>query len=320
MTNSPDIAAMREACAQLLGDCIEQQFGVAVPASWSDTMIDELQALSAQRETGGSQRQIIAYAECDARSCGDPTCPYTHQPTYADQPTPAADGELVPGSVWKEPEDDCWTSEVQALGGYEVVATVHGATEAQAMIRRDLVLAALQSSPAASTGGGREAIARLLCEQQGGDPDAVAVEEHDSWDGPLWTVFLKDADAILKLTPSHSGETGEVSIADVWQQAEENHRLYSATGGREEDIRFLTLGLTGEAGEVANFVKKRWRDGDGHDEAIRLEIADVCAYAFMLANTMGMTPADLMATIAHKQQVFIAKMKSRTSPDDGGLS
>lgn len=45
----------------------------------------------------------------------------------------------------------------------------------------------------------REAIARKLCEQHGGDPDAVASEEHDCWEGPLWTVFVKEADAILAL-------------------------------------------------------------------------------------------------------------------------
>jgi len=101
-------------------------------------------------------------------------------------------------------------------------------------------------------------------------------------------------------------------IAAVWTQAEDNHRRYSDTGDRESDIRFLTLGLAGEAGEVANFVKKRWRDGDGHDQAIRYEIADVCAYAFMLASTMGMSPQDLIDTIAEKQRVFVAKMQARS--------
>lgn len=102
-------------------------------------------------------------------------------------------------------------------------------------------------------------------------------------------------------------------ISGVWQQAENNHRIYSDTGDKERDIQFLTLGLTGEAGEVANFVKKRWRDGDGHDADIRKEIADVCAYAFMLANTMGMAPRDLIDTIAEKQAVFVAKMDARAA-------
>ncbi len=107
-----------------------------------------------------------------------------------------------------------------------------------------------------------------------------------------------------------------VSLESVWAQAIENHERYSYTGGQEGDIRFLAMGLCGEAGELANFVKKRWRDGDGHNEAICYEIADVCAYAFMLAHTMGMTPEDLVETIAEKQRVFIAKMQARNPPPD----
>lgn len=132
---------------------------------------------------------------------------------------------------------------------------------------------------------------------------------------------------------AHSAPTGEMGeydrgLASVWAQAERSHADYSGTGDHESDIRFLTLGLTGETGEVmtaileaaslvaaggrtANLVKKRWRDGDGHDQAIRYEIADVCAYAFMLASTMGMTPADLIETIAEKQRVFVLKMQAR---------
>jgi NTP pyrophosphatase (non-canonical NTP hydrolase) len=108
-------------------------------------------------------------------------------------------------------------------------------------------------------------------------------------------------------------EVGDAFLS-VWKQADHNHRTYSDTGSRENDIRFLALGLTGEAGELANFIKKRWRDGDGHDEAIQKEIADVCAYAFMLANVMGQSPSDLLAVMAEKQSVFVAKMRARATP------
>lgn len=101
------------------------------------------------------------------------------------------------------------------------------------------------------------------------------------------------------------------SLESVWQQARENHERHSATGSDEDDIRFLALGLTGEDGELANFVKKRWRDGDDHAEDIRKEIADVCAYAFMLADRMGLDPSGLIAMIAYKQKVFLEKMALR---------
>jgi NTP pyrophosphatase (non-canonical NTP hydrolase) len=104
-------------------------------------------------------------------------------------------------------------------------------------------------------------------------------------------------------------ELGE-SMRNVWAQAISNHHSYSRTGDDESDVRFLTLGLAGEAGELANFVKKRWRDGELHDDDIRKEIADVCAYAFMLAARFDMSPRDLLDLMAHKQQVFVEKMKA----------
>ena len=100
------------------------------------------------------------------------------------------------------------------------------------------------------------------------------------------------------------------TLESVWQQAEDNHASYSATGSLELDIRFFALGLAGEAGELANFAKKRWRDGEGHDQAIKYEVADVCAYAFMLAKAMGMSPQDLIDTIAFKQRAFVEKMRA----------
>jgi NTP pyrophosphatase (non-canonical NTP hydrolase) len=133
-------------------------------------------------------------------------------------------------------------------------------------------------------------------------------------------VSIDDALRAILAFASQQAPGGGATLDSVWLQAEQNHRIYSDTGDHERDIQFLTLGLAGEAGEVANFVKKRWRDGDGHDDDIRKEIADVCAYAFMLANTMGMTPGDLMQVIADKQAVFVAKMQARPAMLDAAPS
>lgn len=100
-------------------------------------------------------------------------------------------------------------------------------------------------------------------------------------------------------------------ISAIWAQARDNHARYSATGSTEEDIRFFGLGLTGEAGEVANFIKKRWRDGVGHDEDLRRECADVFAYTIMLAQALDMSASDLVAMVAYKQEIFVAKMEAR---------
>jgi NTP pyrophosphatase (non-canonical NTP hydrolase) len=53
---------------------------------------------------------------------------------------------------------------------------------------------------------------------------------------------------------------------------------YSST-----DERFLALALCGEAGELANLIKKRWRDGADLTEEIRDEIADIRIYLELLA-------------------------------------
>lgn len=140
--------------------------------------------------------------------------------------------------------------------------------------------------------------------------------------------------AALAEVPAN-GATSEESrlgaaLLSVWFQARENHQRYSVTGDDESDLRFLTLGMVGEAGEameavlgaalvvmsagkVANLVKKRWRDGDGHEDEIRKELADVLAYAFMLADRRGITPAVLLETIAEKQRAFIGKMEERAA-------
>lgn len=109
--------------------------------------------------------------------------------------------------------------------------------------------------------------------------------------------------------------TDTPTLESVWDQAQRNHAQYSETGSVEDDIRFFALGLTGEAGEVANFVKKRWRDGEAHTDDLRKECADVIAYTIMLADALGMTADDLIATVAHKQQVFIDKMEARQRAD-----
>lgn len=49
------------------------------------------------------------------------------------------------------------------------------------------------------------------------------------------------------------------------------------------DERFLALALCGETGELANMIKKRWRDGVYLTEEIRDEIADIRIYLELIA-------------------------------------
>jgi len=69
---------------------------------------------------------------------------------------------------------------------------------------------------------------------------------------------------------------------------------------KEKATEYLTLGLTGEAGEIANKVKKFIRDGASQDEylakriEIGYEIGDVLWYCAVLAKEMDMNLGHIM--------------------------
>jgi NTP pyrophosphatase (non-canonical NTP hydrolase) len=69
---------------------------------------------------------------------------------------------------------------------------------------------------------------------------------------------------------------------------------------KHQAMEYLTLGLTGEAGEIANKVKKFIRDGAPPDEyeakkiEIGYEIGDVLWYCAVLAEEMGMNLGHIM--------------------------
>ena len=95
-----------------------------------------------------------------------------------------------------------------------------------------------------------------------------------------------------------------VERRDDWKErARQNHERYAAIGNVSKDpdgpehIRFLALALCGEAGELANLIKKRWR-GDAIDDCdIAEELADVRVYLEHLARAMEI---DLDAVCAAK--------------------
>ena len=78
---------------------------------------------------------------------------------------------------------------------------------------------------------------------------------------------------------------------------------------REHAIVYPTLGLNGEAGEVADKVKKTIRDfggvfSDERRQAIAMELGDVMWYAATLANDLGFTLNEIA-------DMNIAKLQSR---------
>lgn len=74
-----------------------------------------------------------------------------------------------------------------------------------------------------------------------------------------------------------------------------------------EDERFLTLALCGEVGELANMVKKRWRDGVDLQEEIRDELADIRVYLELLAFQFNIDGKALDQRVEQKLRKVAAK-------------
>ena len=85
-----------------------------------------------------------------------------------------------------------------------------------------------------------------------------------------------------------------ISDLDMYQQVAKTTAIYP----REQAIIYPTLGLTGEAGEVANKVKKIIRDGSNKNDdrmvsEIKSEIGDCLWYIAVLADDIGIKLSDI---------------------------
>ena len=93
---------------------------------------------------------------------------------------------------------------------------------------------------------------------------------------------------------NESNKYKKVSDLDMYQQVAKTTAIYP----REQAIIYPTLGLTGEAGEVANKVKKIIRD-DGNKineslvQEISAEIGDCLWYISILADDIGCKLSDI---------------------------
>lgn len=96
---------------------------------------------------------------------------------------------------------------------------------------------------------------------------------------------------------------------DEYQKAAHATAIYPS----EVALAYVTMGLVGEAGEIANKVKKVYRDGDSDvraeftargDESLAKELGDVLWYCAELATVIGVNLGDVAAN-------NIAKLQSR---------
>lgn len=82
-------------------------------------------------------------------------------------------------------------------------------------------------------------------------------------------------------------------------------------------VSYMTLGLAGEAGEIANKVKKLIRDGDSPEKraAIAAELGDVLWYVAGLATELGVNLGDVAQANLDKLNKRAAEGKIQGSGD-----
>jgi len=98
----------------------------------------------------------------------------------------------------------------------------------------------------------------------------------------------------------------EKRVSDISATLYQEKACETAIFPKNKAMEYLTLGLTGEAGEIANKVKKFIRDGAAQDEylakriEIGYEIGDVLWYCAVLAKEMEMDLGHIMESNLQK--------------------
>jgi len=97
--------------------------------------------------------------------------------------------------------------------------------------------------------------------------------------------------------------------ANSYQQWTLSTAIYPGAGtGNDAELSYLGLGLNGEAGEVADKIKKHLRDGKLDIGGIVYELGDVCWYVARLAESLGYSLEDVL-------EINHSKLESRKTRD-----
>ena len=121
----------------------------------------------------------------------------------------------------------------------------------------------------------------------------------------------------LGVRTNENHKYNRISDLDMYQQVAKTTAIYP----REQAIIYPTLGLTGEAGEVANKVKKIIRDGTNKNnenlvQEISAEIGDCLWYISVLADDIGVKLSDIANSNLEKLENRKKKGTIHGSGDD----
>jgi len=129
-------------------------------------------------------------------------------------------------------------------------------------------------------------------------------EHRSRYEGAMYR-FIKAIEQNGRLKPNQ--DTGSFDIFALHEKM--TSHLFPAYSNTDE--RFLALALCGETGELANLVKKRWRDGADLSEEIRDEIADIRVYLELLAKCFGIEGDKLDERVQSKLCKVVEKHRAR---------
>jgi NTP pyrophosphatase (non-canonical NTP hydrolase) len=95
------------------------------------------------------------------------------------------------------------------------------------------------------------------------------------------------ARACTKLNIKDSDMQWEEKAARIHQEYLRRAQAKGELETEDDQVRFLALAICGEAGELANLIKKMWRGDGAKVRDIRDEIADIQIYLRHLATHLG---------------------------------
>lgn len=110
---------------------------------------------------------------------------------------------------------------------------------------------------------------------------AICPEKGCDYEKELYTMTCHEIDGTIIMFDTREDEEKMV-MNDYQKQA------FTTATEESQNIYYMTMGLTGEAGEIANKVKKVMRDGKQLDiEDIKHELGDVLWYVASFATVLG---------------------------------